>query len=160
MVKPTVKRTAQPKTLHLTAIQSNTIRPQEVIRNTRSYSQNVEPTASLPHAAQADDDIALNCKLKTLEIGDQSVLLSRMMYAIPQTHARTGEEALACAAKLNHLLTASQAFVIQDANVASQYRLHVETLLFAPFTPKTMAQFLDRIQQDASILLKYFSISK
>ena len=130
-------------------------RSQQNSENILCSQGNRRTVVAKSHIVQEESNVQLNCTVKRLKVDGRPVLLSRVVYDIPQTRAQTGEEALSCAANLNSLLTYSESFIVQ---VNSRYRLHVDTLLFTPFNSKSIAQFLDCVQQDASVLIEYFSV--
>ena len=136
---------------------SRRLQTAETLRDRRRYS------AHPSNSQSADYDLSLDCSIKAMRMDGKSGLLARLTYPLVQSsnsvsarsHSMTSREALHYAEVINYLLVRSQVFVIQDLDGDRRYQLQMDTLLSAPYSRRRLAQFVDDITQDASVLVHY-----
>lgn len=119
-----------------------------------SAHENREPVSLC--STQHDLEFSLECLLSVIKIEDKAGLLSRVSYSFPKELKVSSKEAFNCADALNPLLTYSQVFVVRDLDGDRGYSLRMDTVHNDSFSRESLATFFDRINQDLTILLKYF----
>ena len=97
--------------------------------------------------------LSLKCTIQTIQTDGRSGLLSRVTYSIGRSHRLTSQEALHYAEIINYLLVHSQVFVVQDIDGDCGYSLRMDTLLSAPYNRRSIARFIDEIEQDINVLI-------
>ncbi len=101
-------------------------------------------------------DFSLQCLLQSIKVDGVAAIMSRVTYRFPPRMTVGSGEALRYAASLNRILVYSRVFVMQNIDGDRSYSLRMDTLLRDPQERDSVAQFLDNITLDITVLTRYF----
>jgi len=121
-----------------------------------SGCEKVEPaTLFSQETCGTESALSLGCSIRAIRVEGETGLLSRVTYPLARSHTCTGRRALHYAEMVNHLLVYSQVFVVQDIDGDRSYSLQMDTLLSAPCNRRSIARFIDNVEQDITVLIRY-----